>query len=192
MKIRVPRKDVLNNVEEHLAHKVLFTLILKSPSASGLSLALSSAKDFRRRRLNSNGSTIEWDPKSAAKQAYSIRHDNYDWLIQFTMPPKGASTKVAAMRLPPLPKLRVRRPNQADANPCLGIMSAVLSMYTVLPPMLLWNRQLMISISMLGLFGLWCCGLRNLGVIVKSLYGPTGESWGILCQESEGWYDWVL
>jgi hypothetical protein len=43
------------------------------------------------------------------------------------MPPKGASTKVAAVRLPPLPKLRVRRPNQIDANPCLTIMSSVLS-----------------------------------------------------------------
>jgi hypothetical protein len=48
-------------------------------------------------------------------------------LIRVAMPPKGASTKVAAIRLPPLPKLRVRRPNQTDANPCLGIMTSVLS-----------------------------------------------------------------
>ncbi|KAF2228803.1 mitochondrial ribosomal protein 10 [Viridothelium virens] len=43
------------------------------------------------------------------------------------MPPKAgqAATKVAP-RLPPLPKLRVRRPNQAEANPCLGVMSSVL------------------------------------------------------------------
>jgi hypothetical protein len=31
------------------------------------------------------------------------------------------------MRLPPLPKLRVRRPNKAETNPCVVIMSSVLS-----------------------------------------------------------------
>ncbi|PSS24972.1 hypothetical protein M430DRAFT_133051 [Amorphotheca resinae ATCC 22711] len=43
------------------------------------------------------------------------------------MPAKGAPTKLQPMRLPPLHKLRVRRPNQADANPCVSIMSSVLS-----------------------------------------------------------------
>ncbi|EMC98121.1 hypothetical protein BAUCODRAFT_52025, partial [Baudoinia panamericana UAMH 10762] len=28
--------------------------------------------------------------------------------------------------LPPLPKLRVRRPDRAEANPCIGVMSTVL------------------------------------------------------------------
>lgn len=43
-------------------------------------------------------------------------------------PKKGSvSTALQPMRLPPLPKLRVRRPNQADANPCLTLMSSVLS-----------------------------------------------------------------
>ncbi|EON66888.1 hypothetical protein W97_06291 [Coniosporium apollinis CBS 100218] len=43
------------------------------------------------------------------------------------MPPKvGSSTAVTASRLPPLPNLRVRRPNRADVNPCLGIMTSVL------------------------------------------------------------------
>ncbi|KAK5017420.1 40S ribosomal protein mrp10 [Cryomyces antarcticus] len=45
------------------------------------------------------------------------------------MPPKpgaATTTAIAAPRLPPLPKLRVRRPNKSDANPCLGIMSSVL------------------------------------------------------------------
>ncbi|KAK4502802.1 hypothetical protein PRZ48_006228 [Zasmidium cellare] len=32
----------------------------------------------------------------------------------------------AAPRLPPLPKLKIRRPDRADANPCIGIMSSVL------------------------------------------------------------------
>jgi hypothetical protein len=44
------------------------------------------------------------------------------------MPPKGASTKIVPMRLPPLGKLKVRRPNDGGGNPCLPIMSAVLSM----------------------------------------------------------------
>lgn len=60
------------------------------------------------------------------------------------MPPKGsASTKLQPMRLPPLQKLRVRRPNQADANPCLSIMSSVLSMF------LLWP-----TLSRLRIFGI--------------------------------------
>ncbi|KAL2059417.1 hypothetical protein ABVK25_000710 [Lepraria finkii] len=42
------------------------------------------------------------------------------------MPPKGGSTKLAPPRLPPLPKLRVRRPNAPEPNPCLGIMTSVL------------------------------------------------------------------
>ncbi|KAH9840425.1 mitochondrial ribosomal protein 10 [Teratosphaeria destructans] len=29
-------------------------------------------------------------------------------------------------KLPPLPKLRVRRPDKAEPNPCLGVMSSVL------------------------------------------------------------------
>ncbi|KAM0693389.1 hypothetical protein Q7P36_006643 [Cladosporium allicinum] len=32
----------------------------------------------------------------------------------------------AAPKLPPLPKLRVRKPDQTSANPCLGVMSSVL------------------------------------------------------------------
>lgn len=35
---------------------------------------------------------------------------------------KAASTP----KLPPVPKLRVRRPNRADQNPCIGVMSTVL------------------------------------------------------------------
>lgn len=37
-----------------------------------------------------------------------------------------AVTRAAAPRLPPLPKLRVRKPDQAGANPCIGVMSSVL------------------------------------------------------------------
>ncbi|GAB7340225.1 hypothetical protein MBLNU457_6690t1 [Dothideomycetes sp. NU457] len=37
-----------------------------------------------------------------------------------------AVTKAVPPKLPPLPKLRVRRPDAADANPCVGIMTSVL------------------------------------------------------------------
>lgn len=41
----------------------------------------------------------------------------------------GALAKAAGPpKLPPLHKLRVRKPDQADANPCLGVMSSVLGM----------------------------------------------------------------
>lgn len=33
---------------------------------------------------------------------------------------------MSARPLPPLPKLRVRKPNKAELNPCIGIMSSVL------------------------------------------------------------------
>ena len=34
----------------------------------------------------------------------------------------------AAPKLPPLPKLRVRKPDQTNANPCLGVMTTMLGM----------------------------------------------------------------
>ncbi|KAA6410889.1 MAG: mitochondrial ribosomal 10 [Lasallia pustulata] len=40
------------------------------------------------------------------------------------MPAK--STKLTPTRLPPLPNLRVRRPNKMEMNPCMGIMTSVL------------------------------------------------------------------
>ncbi|KZF24855.1 mitochondrial ribosomal protein 10 [Xylona heveae TC161] len=40
------------------------------------------------------------------------------------MPPK--TTTKAPMRLPPLPKLRVRHPNKTETNPCMAIMSSML------------------------------------------------------------------
>jgi hypothetical protein len=49
----------------------------------------------------------------------------------FTMVPKPQGTAVQSVThrpLPPLPKLRVRRPNKPEANPCLGAMSSVLGM----------------------------------------------------------------
>jgi hypothetical protein len=45
--------------------------------------------------------------------------------------PQGTAVQSATHRpLPPLPKLRVRRPNKPEANPCLGVMSSVLGTST--------------------------------------------------------------
>jgi hypothetical protein len=47
--------------------------------------------------------------------------------IKMVPKPQGSAVQSVTHRpLPPLPKLRVRRPNKPEANPCLGIMSSVL------------------------------------------------------------------
>ena len=40
--------------------------------------------------------------------------------------PQAMARAVSNPRLPPLPRLRVRRPNQGEANPCIGLLSSVL------------------------------------------------------------------
>lgn len=40
--------------------------------------------------------------------------------------PSSLARAAGAPKLPPLPKLRVRKPDRADANPCIGMMSSVL------------------------------------------------------------------
>ncbi|KAI7493354.1 hypothetical protein KC357_g1010 [Hortaea werneckii] len=39
---------------------------------------------------------------------------------------QALARSAGAPKLPPLPKLRVRKPDRADANPCIGVMSSVL------------------------------------------------------------------
>jgi hypothetical protein len=58
--------------------------------------------------------------------------------LQFTSPTaimvagKNTTNQLAraasAPKLPPLPKLRVRKPDQTNANPCLGVMTTMLGM----------------------------------------------------------------
>lgn len=43
---------------------------------------------------------------------------------------RSAAATSAAPKLPPLPKLRVRKPDRADANPCVAVMSSMLGVYT--------------------------------------------------------------
>jgi hypothetical protein len=83
------------------------------------------------------------------------------------------------MRLPPLPKLRVRRPNQADANPCLTLMSSVLSMLIFcLSPfpfdpldMEAYGRHR----SLLGIVRIYSCWLCSAGDPIKGVYGCACE-----------------
>ena len=44
--------------------------------------------------------------------------------------PQALARAATSPKLPPLPKLRVRKPDRADANPCLGVMSSVLGTAT--------------------------------------------------------------
>ncbi|TQB77346.1 hypothetical protein MPDQ_002983 [Monascus purpureus] len=43
------------------------------------------------------------------------------------MPAKGAPTRLNPIRLQTIPHLRVRRPNVQERNPCVVVMSSVLS-----------------------------------------------------------------
>ncbi|RJE18866.1 hypothetical protein PHISCL_08801 [Aspergillus sclerotialis] len=43
------------------------------------------------------------------------------------MPPKGASTRLNPIRLQTVERLRIRRPNKTDKNPCETAMSAMLN-----------------------------------------------------------------
>ncbi|KAK3707581.1 40S ribosomal protein mrp10 [Vermiconidia calcicola] len=40
--------------------------------------------------------------------------------------PQALAKTATTPKLPPLPKLRVRKPDRAEANPCIGVMSSVL------------------------------------------------------------------
>jgi len=84
------------------------------------------------------------------------------------------------MRLPPLPKLRVRRPNQTDANPCLALMSSVLSM---LPPPHLHPLSTSLEYqdlraddgknSLLGIIWVHRSRMPGSGDVIEDLYGYT-------------------
>ncbi|KIW16405.1 hypothetical protein PV08_06457 [Exophiala spinifera] len=44
------------------------------------------------------------------------------------MPPKGASTAVNPIRLQTVSRIKIRHPDKAEPNPCLGPMSAMLTL----------------------------------------------------------------
>ncbi|PGH19850.1 hypothetical protein AJ80_03767 [Polytolypa hystricis UAMH7299] len=43
------------------------------------------------------------------------------------MPPRGISTRMKPMQLQTVNKLRVKRPNKSEPNPCTAVMSSVLT-----------------------------------------------------------------
>lgn len=44
---------------------------------------------------------------------------------------KHLAKAASAPKLPPLPRLRVRKPDMTNSNPCLGVMSTVLGKYII-------------------------------------------------------------
>jgi hypothetical protein len=124
-----------------LAHDLALVCLLST--SSGLILVRASVKTFRsiepNLELNLNQEASHRIPPTAqhtTNRFYFCGRSLVEGPLgrgTNTMPPKGGSTKLSPMRLPPLPKLRVRRPNQADANPCLTLMSSVLSMFPSCP-----------------------------------------------------------
>ena len=114
------------------AHRCLFTYFQNKSCADCTNRNELSAKSQNYSSGKGTTSTNTFQCRlSPAHHSIDINPLNSSLLFhtgeEFKMPPKGASTKLQPMRLPPLPNLRVRRPNQADANPCLAIMSSVLS-----------------------------------------------------------------
>ena len=92
------------------------------------------------------------------------------------MPPKGSvSTKLAPMRLPPLRRLKVRNPNAGDGNPCLAIMSSVLSMQSYFPWINLFTKCLLMCISMLGFSMVQCRRMSSYRDSVENVYGCTSK-----------------
>jgi hypothetical protein len=54
--------------------------------------------------------------------------------VKMVPKPQGQAMQSVTHRpLPPLPKLRVRRPNKPETNPCLGAMSSVLGRCSLIP-----------------------------------------------------------
>lgn len=75
------------------------------------------------------------------------------------MPAKGAPTRLNPVRLQTIQHLRVRRPNQHQQNPCVTVMSSVLSTLLLLLS-LFWKKQLLILFMLfnrlLGIIGIQC------------------------------------
>jgi len=76
------------------------------------------------------------------------------WSIEYqaaAMVPKpsgGAITPKGAPRLPPLPKLKIKRPNKVEANPCVGVLSSVLGAHpsiTVTSGMESWCKHIQVA-----------------------------------------------
>ena len=92
----------------------------------------------------------------------------------------------AAPKLPPLPKLRVRKPDQTSANPCLGVMSSVLGMLLLKILCLLASerygkryiflkKRTLTSHRLLGIFRSSSSRMRTTGKRAASMHGRKGE-----------------
>jgi len=100
--------------------------------------------------------------------------------------PQSLAKAATAPKLPPLPKLRVRRPNETNANPCIGVMSTVLGMSSLegrVARMRLWRALGYAelreetdrgAIRLLGITRLYDTGLCGIGTVSTCLHGREG------------------
>ena len=83
-----------------------------------------------------------WDDGSSTIQLLDYRNAATTWTAISTMPPpKAHGQKLPKRPLPPLPKLRVKNPNVIEPNPCLGIMSSVLSTSSPIAVGHIWESE---------------------------------------------------
>ncbi|PGG99520.1 hypothetical protein GX51_06260 [Blastomyces parvus] len=96
------------------------------------------------------------------------------------MPPKGAATRIKPLHLQTIQKLRVKSPNTHQANPCLAVMTSVLSPF---PPssLLAAVGPEWIALSAL-ILGSWWSGVPRL-----KRTSEKGFNWVSLAPR-----DWVL
>ena len=81
----------------------------------------------------------------------------------------GAIAPKGAPRLPPLPKLKIKRPNKVEVNPCIGVLSSVLGAH---PSITVTKSKADANIfRLLGIVGIHGTGLRTAGAAVASMHG---------------------
>lgn len=101
--------------------------------------------------------------------------------------PQALARAAGAPKLPPLPKLRVRKPNSTDTNPCIGFMSSMLG--TRVPRgqqdvvmvgigAILGERESMLIDGLdrlLGIARIQCARVCHARAAITSVYGCTGK-----------------
>lgn len=87
---------------------------------------LAPPKPFRRFNNLDVGPSVVCAVFNASSSSYLSYRKGF--LDAVNMPAKGVSTRLNPVRLQTIPHLRVRRPNQHEQNPCVTVMSSMLSM----------------------------------------------------------------
>jgi len=75
---------------------------------------------------------VAFSPLPHVPSTFSNRRSVFTTMVAGKSNPQAlVRTASTAPKLPPLPKLRVRRPNGAAENPCIGVMSSMLGAYGI-------------------------------------------------------------